>query len=206
MNLFWERPIFSTGWLMRLDAISWGVLLGLLYPREFYRKAAHILDSHRLLIFLVYIALVVALPMVAQQVLGMRSQDTAVFGVGLIAFLGAILVWLASYDLNLFNRWGYLRALMLYLGARSYSLYLSHLVVFRVLLYIYANNYETETFINHPVVTNSAILFSGLAIAVGTSELTYRYIETPFRRKGRTLAGQILEKGFLPTPSRPKIE
>ena len=52
------------------------------------------------------------------------------YGVGLVALVCGAIVWLASYDRNVFSTGSRYRRVMLYLGSRSYSLYLAHLVVF----------------------------------------------------------------------------
>lgn len=194
LQFFWQRPFWSLGWFVRLDAISWGVLLGLVCGQHFYQQMGSRLAAYRGAAFLVFLGLCLLLPFVANQVLGFGTYAKA-YGVGVVALIGAVLVWMASYDQNLFTRAGAARRVLAYLGARSYALYLSHVVVFKILLFVYQHHIETEQLASMPVLVNACMLVMGLVLTVASSELTYRLVEVRFRRVGRAIAASIVDRG-----------
>ena len=114
------------------------------------------------------------------------------YGVAVVALICAAIVWLASYDRDVFALGGRYRRTMLYLGSRSYSLYLSHLVVYlgtRDLLGYFGQDLAA---------TIGAAAFNLLHIGIAFSltllgaELTYRFVETVLRAKGRAIASRQL--------------
>jgi len=113
--------------------------------------------------------------------------------VALVAMLCAAIVWLASYDRNVFSVGRLYQRTMLYIGSRSYSLYLSHLVVYlgtRDLLGYFGKGLAA---------TIGAAAFNTLhvVVAIGLTllgaELTYRLVETIFRARGRVIAARQLQ-------------
>ena len=84
---------------------------------------------------------------------------------------------------------------MLYIGSRSYSLYLSHLVV-------YLGTRDLLGYFGKGLAANiGAAAFNTLHVAVAMgltllgAELTYRFVETIFRARGRIIAARQLQPG-----------
>jgi peptidoglycan/LPS O-acetylase OafA/YrhL len=81
---------------------------------------------------------------------------------------------------------------MLYLGSRSYSLYLSHLVVFLASRDLFGQ------FGQELATTSGAAGFTAikLAVALGLTllgaELTYRFVESVLRARGRVIAARVV--------------
>lgn len=193
LQWFWWRPIWTFGWFVRTDAILWGVLLGLL-PRSIVSPAAlRSLPGSRLLLQLGALTLLLALPWVARGVVGFGEAAKS-YGVALTALLGALLVWVAAQDRDLLcvgNRCG---RLLLYLGARSYSLYVSHLIVFNMV------NHHARALaarlgvqLNDSLPANLMVLLVGLLLTLAAAELTYRLVEQGLRDQGRRYARQLLD-------------
>jgi peptidoglycan/LPS O-acetylase OafA/YrhL len=193
-QFMWHRPFFTYAWYFKTDALCWGILLALLAQTEFYRRHSPTLISYRYLAPATGLALLALLPLLAANIQGI-STAMKPYGVAVVALLCAVIVWLASHDSNVFTIGRHYRRTMLYLGSRSYSLYLSHLVVYlsvRDLLGYFGQGLA---------VTIGAAAFNALHVAIALSltllgaELTYRFVETVLRAKGRVIAARQLPAG-----------
>jgi peptidoglycan/LPS O-acetylase OafA/YrhL len=103
----------------------------------------------------------------------------------LLALLSALLVWMATYDGNIFLPPGLLRHLMLWVGARSYAIYLIHVPAFMATREIWTQVspgavFDTQYF--YPFLLTAGTLIVVLA------ELNFRFIETPLRLRGAAIA------------------
>jgi len=190
-QFFWQRPFFTYAWYFKTDALCWGIALALLARTDFYRRHLPLLFNHRSLAAATGLILLACLPLLAAQVQGIGGYMKP-YGVGLVALFCAAIVWLASYDRNILSIGPRYRRVMLYLGSRSYSLYLSHLVVFlgsRALFGQFGQELATAT---------GAVGFSAtrLAVALGLTllgaELTYRFVESVLRARGRVIAARVV--------------
>lgn len=97
----------------------------------------------------------------------------------LIAVLSALWVGLASFDVNAIGVPGVLRPVLVYIGARSYSIYLAHVPVLLVFRY-FSGKVELQHGWQHAMWALAATV-----VIVACSELTYRFVEQRFRGMGR---------------------
>lgn len=190
-QFFWHRPFFTYAWYFKTDALCWGIGLALLARTGFYQRHPPFVLRYRSLAAAAGLILLGCLPLLAAQIQGIGGYMKP-YGVGLVALFCAAIVWLASYDRNVFVIGPRYRRVMLYLGSRSYSLYLSHLVVFlssRDLFAQFGQELATAT---------GAAGFSAirLAVALGLTllgaELTYRFVESVLRARGRGIAARVI--------------
>ncbi len=104
-----------------------------------------------------------------------------------IALLSVLLVWLASYNGNYFLPVP-LRVLMVWLGARSYAIYLIHIPAFfltrEIWMYLEPAQAADNSFLLRYLLT------AGVLILL-LSELNYRLLEMPLRKRGARLAARI---------------
>ena len=111
------------------------------------------------------------------------------FRVGLIALLSAALVLIASFDRGYLWRDGITRRVMLWVGGRSYALYLVHIPAYfttRELWYrIEPSGTEFGGHFTLRFVVTAVLLLLALA------EANYRFIETPLRRRGAQIAERL---------------
>src|SRR5690606_1835619 len=110
-----------------------------------------------------------------------------------ITILCVILVWLASYDDDLFLP-APLRSLFLWLGARSYAIYLIHIPAFFLTREIWTRldpgtTPGPEAFLPYMLTAGALILIC--------SELNHRYVEQPLRHKGRRIAARVREQATV---------
>jgi peptidoglycan/LPS O-acetylase OafA/YrhL len=171
------RPVFSALWLTRVDAVSWGVLIALFSESELYQHLKPVALRSTPFRLLVTGMLVFALAVLA-------AGEIFPFYTGAIALCTAMMVWLASYNDGIMFRYVRNSRFLLWVGSRSYSIYLSHaLAFFFVIEYCKLRS-------GAPVAPNDTfrILAGGLILTVLCAEFSYRFIEAPFRLRGRSIA------------------
>jgi peptidoglycan/LPS O-acetylase OafA/YrhL len=177
VQIFWPRPYESLVWSLRTDAISLGVLLAVLQAEGSWLPRNSFMQRHAGLLgwsaagLLLLLALVSVLP-----ALGIN--------VGLLALISAGLLWIASANAGLILPWARLRPLLLWVGSRSFAIYLVHNPCFRATREIF---YRLDLLA--PANTFSwLMLLTAVALIVLCAEATFRLVETPLRLYGRDLA------------------
>ena len=106
----------------------------------------------------------------------------------LIALLCALLVLVASFNGNYLMPPGILKKVFLWVGTRSYAIYLSHIPVF-----FFTRELMHRLMPDTQFGSESFWVFTGISLAlIGTcSELNYRIIEVPLRQKGARVAAKL---------------
>lgn len=79
-----------------------------------------------------------------------------------------------------------------YIGKLSFSMYLVHFAVLYWLLYFDFTNYFADDIINYTVRFYIVVM-----VTVLISSITYKYIELPFQKLGKTIIGMAEEKAKL---------
>jgi peptidoglycan/LPS O-acetylase OafA/YrhL len=173
---------------LRLDAIMWGVLIYFFSRSQLYRNFEPVflrgskLASYAVVCLLLY--MLVAIP--AQMILLPAA-------VGLIAMVTALLVFLASFNSNYIVRVPVLTPILIWVGARSYGIYLIHVFVYRFVYegwtrYAAHFGLTLDASYTWPMAATAAVLMIALA------EFNYRCVEIPLRDKGTKLAKQRLQE------------
>jgi peptidoglycan/LPS O-acetylase OafA/YrhL len=127
-----------------------------------------------------------------------RQKLTVIpIGTGILAVLCGILVFVAHFDKSYIMPRGRIKDLFVYIGSRSYSIYLAHPIA-------YVLTRETGWRIHPPApVPNNLYSFlsvtAGLLLTIILAEASFRWIEAPFRAKGRAIA-ERLEMRAAPPP------
>jgi len=186
----WSRPLFHYSWYFKTDALCWGILLALLSRVPAYRQLSFAWLEHRFFGAMVGLFFLALLPLVAIQIQGV-GFDMKPYGVAVVAILCAIIVWLAALEKSVFSLGYYYDAVMLYLGSRSYSLYLSHLIAYFTVRDLMA--YFGSSLADTIGASAYALLLLALAwsFTLLGAELSYRYIESRYRGYGRKIAGRL---------------
>jgi len=194
-QFFWLRPTFTLACYFRTDALFWGVLIGLFSSTNAYAWTVSRLSRYRHLLLTTMLIFIVLLPMITSWVGGdILGNGAKSYATGLVALVCAYIVLVASYDFACLDKAGVLHRTMLYLGSRSYSLYVTHYILFTTIGYFGARLFAGTG----PSAEMSALLFTSLTLLslVSTfvaSELSYRYVEARYRPKGRQFAKRILK-------------
>ncbi|OXC71785.1 acyltransferase family protein [Caballeronia sordidicola] len=171
------RPIFSALWLTRIDAVLWGVLIAIFSQSPLYTRWKPVALRSTPFRLLVTGMLLLSLAVLARQ-------ESIPFFVGMLALCSAVMVWLASYDEGLMFRWVRHSRVIQWIGSRSYSIYLAHPIMFLVAVEYCKDRSGGAVGANDTF----RILVGGLLLSGIGAELCYRFIETPFRLKGRAIA------------------
>lgn len=167
--------------VFRTDAIALGVLLAIWSQHSTHAMVRPVfLSSNWGIGTLAMAGIFFCMGVVGSEVLHVVSYKFSLFAV-----LSVLLVWMASYNMNLFIPAGPLKRLLLWVGTRSYAIYLIHIPAFYLAREIW--------FRLRPGVTPSDELFFPLLLTAGAlliclSELNYRLIETPLRLRGSAIA------------------
>lgn len=169
--------------VFRTDALALGVLLALWSQHSSYELFKPVVLG-RLGAGLVL--LIGAL--VCMSVLGSDQLHSVTIKVGMIALVSALLVWVASYDHDYLRIPRPLSGVLVWLGARSYGIYLIHVPAFfltRELWHRLNGGVAVGPEFFYPFLLTATILIVLLC------ELNYRLVETPFRRKGKLIAERL---------------
>jgi len=167
---------------IRTDAILLGVLISFFEKSNIYRniniqQITHIKLLNPLL--LLGLVLVPALKIVP-------------FYMGLTALICAALVWLASYNIGLTINIKALAAPLAWVGERSFSIYLTHIVSFSVVRLFYESLYLAS--VNANLLSQIFLFLIGISITFILSHFNYIFVEKPWIAKGQIFADRI-EKG-----------
>jgi len=185
----WGRDMFTLAWYTRTDALMWGVMLGLTFQSGIYQRLNPVLLQKRWIGAPVFYGLLLLLGLVTYR---LGSFDFAVgltprpIAVGVIALVCAALVFVASFDRHYLMLPGWPKAMLVWLGERSYSIYLIHHSLFMLVAAIYLRAYVTSVSSQEPPMFFAVVV--GVVLTLVLAELNYRYVEVPMRDYGRKLA------------------
>jgi peptidoglycan/LPS O-acetylase OafA/YrhL len=174
-QLFLDKTYPSPLWFFRTDAIALGVCIAWLHHSgradrfrpDFLMPQACAMVGAAVMVTLL---IVVARPQVAP------------FYHGLVALVGALLVFVASFNRGLFLPRGVIRASTAWIGERSYSIYLVHTICFQAIKEI---GYRIGSM---PKEWPLLAIACAIILTMAAAEFSYRYIEMPMRQRGRAWA------------------
>ncbi len=181
VQFFIFRPDWSLGWAVRTDAMIWGVLLAIWSQKESYKKWQPLFLkqfgwSKVILVPLLVVGMAL-LPATPNQIQA---------GTGLLALLCAFYVYLASLDAGYLFNDNWFRKILIWLGTRSYSIYLIHIIAYR---FSYEVMYQfTEPGFRFSPANSSLLALIAFPLLFLVSELNYRFVEQPVRKYGIRLA------------------
>jgi peptidoglycan/LPS O-acetylase OafA/YrhL len=171
----------------RVHAILLGVLLAIFSRHPAYRLVEPVaLDASAL-------ARWATLGVILLMMTSMAPFGQAIvpFPFDVIGALSALLVFIASFDRDYLCRSAWLKPIMLWVGSRSYALYLVHLPLYCLTREIWFRLSPPGTVFGG----SDAWLFVGTAapLVLIAAELNYRFVETPCRQYGIRLTSRTPE-------------
>ena len=174
----------------RTDALALGILLALWTQHSTYQLFKPVFLARWKFGVLILTGILLCM-----SILGSGSLNVVPIKVGLIALLSVLLVWIASYGSGLLCFSWPLKSLFVWFGGRSYAIYLIHVPVFffirEIWGLIYPGQHASSQYFYHFVIT-AALLICIL------SEINYRAIESPLRRKGAMIAARMQDVTLTP--------
>ncbi|MCP5204709.1 MAG: acyltransferase [Pseudomonadales bacterium] len=170
--------------LVRTDALFLGVLLALWQQYPSYRLFRPRFLRHPAASVAAVLLLVGALALV-----GAPGLEIIEYGYALVTCLAGLLVFIASHDQDYFARPRWLRAPLLWVGTRSYALYLIHIPSYFLTREIWLRLEPAGTRFNAAYTWE--FLATALVLLLALSELNYRVLEVPLRRRGVAIAQKM---------------
>lgn len=178
------RPMFSLPWMIRTDSIAWGCLIAIASNSQFYNRIKPAFLHNKLASMVVSMALILSLAFITHG-------HGFVYNLSAMAMVSALMVFIASYNDGLLFKYIKNNTIALWIGSRSYSIYLCHVPCFYFVS-------ETIQNIFHRELNGSdtfRMLFFGLLLTCLIAESSFRILETPARRYGK----ELLQKRFSKT-------
>lgn len=174
--------------MTRTDAILFGVLLAVWSGHPTYPLFEPTgLRGNRLTG-----PLLLALGLVGVATLGSDQENIVSFRVGLIALISASLVAIASYDGDYLWPPGRSKRVLVWVGSRSYGLYLIHIPAYFMTREIWYRLLPAGGELG-PAYTLPVVL-TALPLLAALAEANYRLVETPLRRHGSAIAARVAAK------------
>jgi peptidoglycan/LPS O-acetylase OafA/YrhL len=173
---------------IRSDALLLGVLIAIWSRSPTYRlfepvglKARPLLGTA---IFGFFVFLLAAA--------GSLKLHLVTFQVGLVALISAALVLLGSYDRDYLMPNTALKRIMLWIGSRSYALYLIHIPAYFLTREIWFRLEPAGTIFTG--VYTLRFVLTAIVLLVALAEFNYRVVEIPLRRRGARIAQRLAER------------
>lgn len=179
-QMFIERPPRSLLWELRTDALAWGAVIALVAHHPICTVITPGVLKNRLVSF-AFTGLIIVL------ISALGPNRVSSINTGLIAILSGLLVFVAAQNRAMIWPSGFGRSFLIWIGARSYAIYLVHNFVFWTLREIFYRHYPGNALANYSLQLGLLALLLTLLL----SDLNFRFIETPLRRKGTWVAQNI---------------
>ncbi|MBU9661892.1 acyltransferase [Burkholderia multivorans] len=177
VQLFIGRPSATWLWSLRTDAIAVGVLLAIASAISCYERFRPDALRFPFASQITFAALVAAL--------ALTGQMWPSFSPGTSVLISGVMVWIAGYGRDLLIKSGAIRTALVYIGSRSYAIYLVHEAAFHATREIWSRlmpqAHFDETFTLRFAVT-------GIVLTLALAEANYRLLEAPLRKRGQQIA------------------
>jgi peptidoglycan/LPS O-acetylase OafA/YrhL len=193
VQFFLDRNVFGSRSAalvaaFRLDSIMWGVLIFLFSRTLQYRQFEPVFLRNAKLSTMLCNALLVYL------LIAVPAQLIAVpVAMGMVALITALLVFMASFAAGYIVHIPVLTPFLIGLGARSYGVYLIHVVAYRLTFEGWSRYADSRGAALNPHDT-VPMLLTALLLIVILAEFNFRVIEVPLRNRGTVLAKQRMEQ------------
>ncbi|MES2819196.1 MAG: acyltransferase [Pseudomonadota bacterium] len=171
--------------MFRTDALALGILLALWSRQDSWQAMLRLFGG----LGRWGCRLLAATCIGTMALLSSRLELTA-YAIGLIAVLSGVLVLMASYNRDLLVPVGRLQALLLWIGARSYALYLIHVPVFFATREVFYRAFPEQA--SDPQLAPAYLLCAAVLLVL-LAELNFRLLEMPLRRRGALLSARLLD-------------
>ncbi|WDR37995.1 acyltransferase [Pseudomonas serboccidentalis] len=184
-----QRDIFSSLWITRIDPILYGVVIALIKDTDLYLHIKPGMMRNVKARWTFIVVMLVSMSLLA-------GGKVISFSVGLLAVASGLFVLIASYNEGLLFPSLAKNRVLLWLGSRSYALYLLHSVAFFIVIEGCSRIAGSRTLIETPEHT-LALAIGGVLMTIALVEVAHRLIEVPFRRLGNKPTEKMLQQEDL---------
>lgn len=169
----------------RVDSISYGVILAILSSHSGYARLRDLIkekfNQPRLLM-----ATCITLLIITPRILWESS-----FMVGTIALISFFIIYMASFNRGEINTPNIIRKPMIYIGNRSYGLYVIHMPAIFITQEICARQFASQGIAPHgDILIDFSITLTSIVITWLLVEFNYRVIEVPTRKMGASIVAR----------------
>lgn len=176
VQVFSQRGLY--GMMFRTDAIALGVLIAIASERAGVSHFKDTLCGWQLRILVMFLLALLLF-------LGTYSQNDLPQQLGLVALLAAALVFLCSGRRNVLAGAGRTTRCLLWVGQRSYAMYLIHIPV---MFFIRESAYRLDLDPGEHLMASVIIAF---ALITGLAAANFHWVETPLRIRGKAIANKL---------------
>ncbi|MCG3170468.1 MAG: O-acetyltransferase OatA [Pseudomonadales bacterium] len=176
-------PRTPLGTIIRTDALALGVLIAIWSRTTSYR-----LFEPRFMAARAWRVVLVSILAGGLAFAGGEDLHVPV-PISLVAYIGAVLVFIASYDRNYIMAPGWIRSVFLWVGTRSYAIYLIHIPAYFATREIWFRRMPEG--IGFDPGFTPEFLATALVLLLVFAELNYRFVEIPLRRRGAEIAARF---------------
>lgn len=170
--------------LVRTDAIALGVLLAIFSRSDVYRALEPKFNATRLR-FVIPAALLFAL-------VATTRFEIVTFNTGLAAIVSVLILWISSYDKGYFFKASPLRTVLVWIGERSFAMYVIHIYAYWFTRVIWEHIEPAGTQFNGTYTLRFAA--TALVLIFVLADLNFRFVEEPLRRRGHRKALALLSR------------
>ncbi len=171
--------------ILRNDALCFGVLIAIWSRHPTYSLFEPVVLKRRHLTGLAVLAMLALL----LAAVGSRQLHLVSFQIGVVALISAVLVFIASYDKDYLFPPGPVKRLLLWVGSRSYGIYLIHIPSYFMTREIWFRLEPPGTAFNGTYTLRFGL--TALVLILTFTELNYRFVELPLRRRGARIADRL---------------
>lgn len=169
----------------RSDALLLGVLLAIWSKHDSYRRLEPAFLKKRHWMRFALLAVLAG----GLTVVGSEQHQEFRYWVGIVALLSVVLVWIGSYDADYLMPDNPLKSVLLWVGSRSYALYLTHMPAYLMSRQIWYWIAPMDTIFDQTY--NVRLVYTAAVLVLAFSELNYRFIEVPLRARGKRIVDQM---------------
>jgi peptidoglycan/LPS O-acetylase OafA/YrhL len=177
-------PRSGLGVILRTDALAIGALLAIFSSTSIYQLFNPVFLSSKLNKYLVLFICMVGLVFIGGEDMHLPIEFS------MVAFISAILVFVASYDQNYVMGQGMIKNCFVWIGARSYAIYLIHIPAYYTTRELWFRFEPVGTVFNGSYYME--FLLTAFLLIVICAELNYRFVEIPLRRRGAEIADKYM--------------
>jgi len=174
--------------MTRSDALLLGVLIAIWARHPTYRLVEPVILKRSRVARMATTSFL----LVAFLAVSVPESNIVPFTDGMVALVGAVLVLIASYDQDYLMGDGLLKRVMLWVGSRSYALYLIHIPAFFATREIWYRIEPAGTVFGGTYTLRFGL--TAMALLATLAELNYRFVETPLRLKGARIADRLAKR------------